>query len=159
MRTRESHESQGVAVFGAEVAVGYLCAYLVRKARRAGGALDTEVDRAVDAGLERVHGLVARALGDDAALALARRQAEGDDHADGEVSERTRRRLAGALEEAMESDPGLAGRLGEAVAALRAAESAAGGGADSVVTGNVFHGPAAFQSGGHHNTQTNHFGS
>ncbi|MBM9509461.1 hypothetical protein [Actinacidiphila acididurans] len=138
-------------MFGVEIAVGYACAYLVRKARRAGDAADAEVDRVVDAGLERVHGLVTRALGDDPALELAGRQASGQDG----VSERTRVRLAGALEEAVESAPDLARELEEALAAVQAAGGVSGLG----VTGNVFLGPTAVQSSGQFNTQTNHFGS
>ncbi|WP_405584383.1 hypothetical protein [Streptomyces sp. NBC_01190] len=153
-------------MFGAEIAVGYLCAYLVRKARRAGGAVDGEVDRVVDAGMERVHDLVTRALGDDPALVLAARQAGGVDGAnggDGEVSERTRARLTGAVEEAVESDAELARALAEAVAALEAAlkaalEAGVRAAPGGVVSGNTFHGPTAFQVG-QHNRQDNRFGS
>jgi hypothetical protein len=39
----------------AAVAVGYLFAWLVRKAKRAGGRADAEADRVVDAGMNRLH--------------------------------------------------------------------------------------------------------
>lgn len=81
-------------MMGAEIAVGYLCAYLVRKARRAGDAADAEVDRTVDAGMARVHDLVTRALGEDPALDQARSEAASEQ---AEVSEGTRRWVTHAL--------------------------------------------------------------
>jgi hypothetical protein len=39
----------------AAVAVGYLFAWLVRKAKRAGGRADAEADRVVHAGMDRLH--------------------------------------------------------------------------------------------------------
>lgn len=113
-----------MGVFGAEVVVGYVCAYLVRKARHAAGAADAEVDRALDAGMERVHGLVSRALGeDDPALLRAGQQAAAES---AEIPERTRRRLADALEEAAEGDPAWAAELQRAVAELWEAEARTG---------------------------------
>ncbi len=97
---------------GIEVAVGYVCAYLVRKARRAAGPADAEVDRLVDAATERVHDLVSRALGDDSALQRARAEAAAET---GEVSELTRRRVADALTAASQDDPELAEALDAAV--------------------------------------------
>lgn len=105
-------------VTGVEIAIGYVCAYLVRKARRAGQHVDAEVDRAVDAGLERVHELVSDALGEDSALRRAEEQAET-----GEVSERTWRRLTDAVEEAADADADFAAALQRAVEQLQAAEA------------------------------------
>ncbi|MFD7027255.1 hypothetical protein ACFWAR_04370 [Streptomyces sp. NPDC059917] len=106
---------------GVEIAVGYVCAYLVSKARRAGRQADAEVDRVVDSGMERVHDLVSGALGDDRALELAEEQAQS-----GEVSERTRRRLTDAVDEAAESDTVFADALREAIDQLQEAAEASG---------------------------------
>jgi hypothetical protein len=111
----------GVTVTGVEIAVGYVCAYLVRKARRAAGQVDAEVDRAVDVGLERVHDLVSGALGEDPALRRAEEQA-----AAGDVSERTRRRLTDAVDEATEDDTAFADALQEAVEQVKRAAQASG---------------------------------
>ena len=46
----------------AGVAVGYVIAWAVRKARRVGGRLDSEVDEVIDAGLDRLHEVVAAKL-------------------------------------------------------------------------------------------------
>lgn len=92
-----------VGVVGVEIAVGYVCAWLVGKARRVGGRVDAEVDRGLDAGVERVHQVVSRALGGDSALERAAEEAEG-----GEVSVRTRRwsRMATGLRWAVTSMSG-----------------------------------------------------
>lgn len=108
---------------GVEIAVGYVCAWLVGKARRVGGRVDAEVDRGLDAGVERVHQVVSRALGGDSALERAAEEAEG-----GEVSVRTRRRLADALEEALEHDGELAAALREALGGVAGAVVAHGDG-------------------------------
>jgi hypothetical protein len=81
--------------------------------------VDAEVDRAVDAGMGRVHDLVSGALGDDAALRRAGEQAET-----GEVSERTQRRLTDAVDEAAESDTAFADALRDAVEQLQEAAKA-----------------------------------
>ncbi|SFF90671.1 hypothetical protein SAMN05216251_1362 [Actinacidiphila alni] len=104
-----------------EIAVGYVCAYLVRKARRAGQQADTEVDRVVDAGMERVHDLVSGAIGEDRALQLAEEQAQT-----GDVSERTRRRLTDAVDEAAEQDTAFADALRKAVEQVQEAAKASG---------------------------------
>ncbi len=67
--------------------------------------------------------------------------------------------MAASLTAAMEDDPGFADALRQVVADLQATEdkSGAGAGGGGVVDGNVFHGPAAVQTGSH-NQQTNHFG-
>lgn len=103
---------------GVEIAVGYVFAWLVRKARRVAGSADAEVDRALDVGMERVHGLVGVRLGQDPALERARLEAESGP---GELSERTRRRLVDALDEAAERDTDFAQALAQAVAAVQAA--------------------------------------
>ncbi|WP_162952398.1 hypothetical protein [Streptomyces hundungensis] len=57
----------GGAVTGIEIATGYL-AWAVRKAQRMAGRADGEVDRVLDAGMDRLHEVVGRKLGDDPAL-------------------------------------------------------------------------------------------
>ncbi|MFC8208878.1 hypothetical protein [[Kitasatospora] papulosa] len=119
---------------GVEIAVGYVCAYLVRKARRAGQQVDVEVDRAVDAGMGRVHELVSSALGGDPSLERAEQQAEA-----GEVSERTRRRLADAVDEAADRDTAFASALQRAVEQLQEVAGAAIATGDGIaIGGNVF---------------------
>jgi hypothetical protein len=101
-----------VVVPGVEVAVGFVFAWLVRKAKRVGGRADGEVDRGLDAGMDRLHDLVSRRLGQDPALERA-----GEDAAEGrdELSERTRRRLTDSLEDAAERDPGFGRALADLV--------------------------------------------
>ncbi|MEW2518997.1 hypothetical protein [Actinacidiphila alni] len=106
-----------------EIAVGYLCAWLVAKARRVAGRADAEVDRGLDAGMERLHELVSGALGEDPAFRRAAAEAES-----GDVSPRTRRRLVDALDEAAEQRPELAASLREALSAFPAAPVASGDG-------------------------------
>ncbi|MBM9506754.1 hypothetical protein [Actinacidiphila acididurans] len=134
--------------------MGYLVAWVVGKARRVAGRADAEVDTVLDAGLDRLHEMVVARLGGDPALEQAVTQAAAGAQA---VSDRTRRRLGLALEEAVEQDPAFASALQDAVAAVRAAAEAAGPRARAVY-GNTFNGPAALQVGDH-NTQTNTFGS
>lgn len=125
---------------GVEIAVGYVFAWAVRKARRVAGRADTEVDRTLDAGMDRLHDLVGRKLGEDPAL---RKLAEEAEAGLAEPSERTRRRVQDSLEEAVEQDPGFAQALEHAVEELRAASRAAAGGGVSAgdegvaVGGNV----------------------
>ncbi|MFJ7911173.1 hypothetical protein [Kitasatospora sp. NPDC096204] len=141
---------------GMELAVGFLFAWAVRKAKRVAGRVDTEVDQALDAGMDRLHEVVAVRLGTDPAL---ERMIEEADSGLPEPTDRTRQRLRLALEEAAENDTGFAGTLREAVAEVQAAEAAAGpahGG--NTMTGNTFHGPTAIAVGDH-SRQENHFGS
>ncbi|MFJ4184933.1 hypothetical protein [Kitasatospora sp. NPDC089509] len=123
---------------GVEIAVGYVFAWAVRKARRVAGRADAEVDRTLDAGMDRLHDLVGRKLGEDPAL---RKLTEEADAGLAEPSERTRRRVQDSLEEAVEQDPGFARALERAVEELRAADRAAGGvsagDAGTAVGGNV----------------------
>ncbi|MGW3141465.1 hypothetical protein [Streptomyces sp. NPDC001139] len=88
-----------------EIAVGYAFAWLVGKARRVAGRADMEVDRGLDAGMDRLHELISVKLGDDPALQRA--QAEAGAGLE-EPSQRTRQRLELALEDAAEHDAGFA---------------------------------------------------
>ncbi|WP_231861461.1 MULTISPECIES: chromosome partitioning protein [Frankia] len=139
---------------GIEIAVGVLAAWALRKARRVGdrvdGGIDTETDRLVDAGMDRVHDLVSGVLGENDPV-LARVEEETQDT--GEVSVRTRQRLALALEDATDHDPAFAAALAQAVEQVRAATTSGGG---HSLVGNLFTGPTAIQQGDH-NRQTNTF--
>jgi hypothetical protein len=115
-------------VTGVELLAGAAVAYLVRKARRVGGRADAEVDRTLDKGMDALHDLVSRALGQDGALVLLEEQARG-----GAESERTVRRAADAIAEAAESDAGFAGRLEALVVEMQRREGAAGAGGGSAV--------------------------
>ena len=139
---------------GIELAVGLVAAWAVRKAKRVAGRADAEVNLALDAGMDRVHEVVAARLGTDPALEQAMTEAASEQ---GEVTGRTRTRLQLALEEQAEQDPAFASALQEAVESVQAAASKAAPGARAVY-GNTFNGSTAIQSGDH-NTQTNTFGS
>ncbi|MEW1862877.1 hypothetical protein AB0399_21360 [Streptomyces sp. NPDC088194] len=131
---------EGVVVTGVEIAVGYLFAWLVRKAGRVGRRADAEVDRGLDAGMDRLHELVSARLGADPALERARQEAEAGRP---EPSERTRRRLTDALDDAAEHDEDFARALARAVEELRAA-----GPIDTATRT----GTASASDGGHANT-------
>ncbi|MFE2584569.1 hypothetical protein [Streptomyces sp. NPDC059378] len=126
---------------GVEIAVGYVCVWLVGKARRVAGRADAEVDRGLDAGMDRLHDLVSRKLDQDPALQRAREEAESGEE---ELTERTRRRLTDSLEDAVERDEQFAAALKELVEQLQAQNPAA----DAAVAGDhidfrysKFHGP------------------
>ncbi|WP_369265225.1 hypothetical protein [Streptomyces sp. R35] len=109
---------------GIEIAVGYVFAWAVRKAQRVAGRADAEVDRGLDAGMDRLHDLVVRRLGSDPALQRAEEEAAAGQ---AEPSLRTRQRLELALEEAVESDTEFACALLKAVEELQARPGAADG--------------------------------
>ncbi|MFF9409822.1 hypothetical protein ACF1B0_30510 [Streptomyces anandii] len=133
---------------GIELVVGYLAAWAVRKGRRVAGRADQEVDQALDAGMDRLHEVVASKLGDDPAL--ERMALEGQSGQ--EPSERTRQRVQLALEDASDDDSDFALALQAAIDRLEelkqqsGAVTATGDGA-SAVGGNVSvradHGSAA----------------
>lgn len=125
---------------GVELAVGYAIAWAVRKARRVAGQADAEVDQVLDAGMGRVHEVIAARLGTDPALEQAMTEAVSGLQ---EVTGRTRTRLQLALEEQAEQDPAFARALQEAVASVQAAASPGA----RAVYGNTFNGPTAFVAG------------
>ncbi|WP_206786660.1 hypothetical protein [Amycolatopsis sp. MtRt-6] len=97
---------------GVEIVIGALIAWAVGKARRAGKALDGIADEVVDAGAAKVRDVVLAKLGDDSAVQkLAAEAAET-----GEVSERTRTRVALAVEDAADEDERFAAALEAALA-------------------------------------------
>jgi hypothetical protein len=99
------------ALTGVEVAVGFLIAWVARKAGRVGKRADAIVDDALQIGLDRVHEVVIGKLGGDPAL----RRLEIEAAEPGEVTDRTRTRVQLALEDAVEQDPGFADLLQAAI--------------------------------------------
>jgi hypothetical protein len=130
-----------MVVPGVEIAVGYVFAWLVSKARRVAGRADAEVDRALESGVDRLGELVTGRLGGDPALERAAEEAEAGQE---EPSERTRRRLVDSLADAAERDGDFATALGELVRELQAGGSrgnvyihAEGGSAAALRMGDV----------------------
>jgi hypothetical protein len=107
-------------VTGLEVVVGMLIGWFARRAKHVGEQVDKKVDEALDAGLEKVHDLVAGKLHDEPALKVL----EGEVVDNGEASTRTQARVRLALEEAVDTDKAFATQLD---AAVQAAQAAAGG--------------------------------
>lgn len=136
---------------GVEVAVGYMFAWLVRKARRVAGRADGEVDRTLDAGMDQLHDLVSSRLGQDPALERAREEAESGQ----DLTDRTRRRLTDSLEDAAERDEHFAAALEQLVERLQAVAPAADARAGDHIDfrNGAFHGPVQGKG-----TQQNHGG-
>ncbi|MFJ3775142.1 hypothetical protein ACIPX0_25945 [Streptomyces sp. NPDC090075] len=109
---------------GVEIAVGYVFAWAVRKARRVAGRADAEVDVALDGAMDRVHGVVTRWLGNDPELERLEAEAEAGQE---EPSALTRQRVEAAVSRAVEEDAGFARELDVAVSAVQEAARAAGG--------------------------------
>jgi hypothetical protein len=118
-------------LFGAEVAVGYLFAWLVRKGRRAAQRADGQVDKAIDTTVDRFGGklneLVAGKLHGE--QSLVRLQEEADSGA-AEPSERTQKRMTLALEDAMEHDPSFGDALETLVRHMQATQREAASSGD-----------------------------
>jgi len=142
-------------VTGIEIAVGYVFAWAVRKLRRVAPRADEEVDRTLDAGMDRLHDLVSRKLATDPALERVLEEARNGSE---ELSDLTRRRLELSLEDASVRDDGFAKALAQAVTALQEASGATpsrtvtasgtrsvavGGNAGRIVTGDHVVLPAA----------------
>jgi hypothetical protein len=111
-------------VVGAELAVGYVFAWLMRKGKRVGGRADEQVDTALDAGVDRagekLYELVAGKLQDDPALERLTGEAARGLEA---PSPRLAQRVALALEDAADDDAPFSAALEELVKSLQAAES------------------------------------
>lgn len=132
-------------VIEAGVVAGYMVAWAARKARRAAGPLDAEVDAAIDVGLDRLHTAVAGKLGTHPVLEDLAEEAAADG---GQVSELTRQRLELEVTAAALKDDGFGREVTDLVAQLRSAEQVGGG---SVVAGPgsaVFTGDAHAQASG-----------
>ncbi|MCW7941460.1 hypothetical protein AAW14_04970 [Streptomyces hygroscopicus] len=106
------------------MAVGYAFAWLVRKAKRVAGQADEEVDRGLEAAMDRLHELISAKLGQDPALERAGEEAEAGQM---ELSPRTRQRLELAVEDAAERDSAFSEALNRAVKDLQAATTPVGG--------------------------------
>lgn len=122
----------GCAVTGAELAVGFLVAWMARKARRVGNRLDSEVAQALDAGVDRLHELVAGKLGADPAWSKLCAEVEQT----GTGSPRTQERVRLALDDAAEDDTEFAVRLKTLIDQLQA-RGAVAGHHGSAVAGDV----------------------
>lgn len=107
-------------MIGVELVVGWLTAYVWRKARRMAGRADGEVDRVLDSGMDRLHDLIAAKLGADPCLAKLTAEAAADLSVPS-VSARTRQRVELALVDAVESDAAFAADLDAIMAGLRRA--------------------------------------
>jgi hypothetical protein len=120
-------------VVGVEVVIGTLIAWAVGKARRAGKALDGLADEVVDAGAAKVRDVVLAKLGDDSSVRkLAEEAAET-----GEVSERTRKRVALAIEDAADEDRQFAEALEAALAEAGRHGGAVASHGGTAVSGNA----------------------
>lgn len=127
---------------GIELAVGYVSAWAVRKAKRVAGRADAEVDRTLDAAMDRLHGLVGDKLGDDPDL---RRLVEEAGRGQAAPGGHAGRRVRLALEDAAESDPGFAEALAGAVRQVQALDRGVG---VIATTGSVAAGDGGLAVGG-----------
>jgi hypothetical protein len=118
---------------GLEVAVGFLIAWAVGKARRAGKQLDGVADQVVDASAVRLRDVLLRKLGGDSAV--QRLQLEAAET--GQVSDRTQQRVTLALEDAVDQDSQFADELKVALA-----EAEKNGGLVATTGGTVISGTA-----------------
>jgi hypothetical protein len=110
-------------VIEAGVVAGYVIAWAARKARRAGGRLDTEADAVIDVGLDLLQKAVAAKLDGHPVLAeLVEEAAAGDN----KVSDLTRQQVELALTAAARKDESFGQSVTELVARLREAEQAVG---------------------------------
>ncbi|MFD4764225.1 hypothetical protein ACFWOJ_37040 [Streptomyces sp. NPDC058439] len=132
---------------GIEIAVGYVFAWLVRKAKRVTGRADEEVDRTLDAAMDQLHDLVSTKLGGDPAL---HRLAEEAQAGQGEANDRTRQRVQLALEDAAEQDSGFREALDQAVEQIQSLNRA------SRAFGGVSAGDDGIAVGGNMNVRADH---
>lgn len=126
-------------VIEAGVAVGYVVAWALRKARRVGGRLDAEADGVIDASLDRLHEVVAAKLGGHPVLVELVEEAEEE----GQVSDLTRQQVELVLAAAARKDELFGQVVTELVGRLRTAEQASRG---VVASGE---GAAVFIGGAH----------
>jgi hypothetical protein len=129
----------------AEIAVGFVFAWLAGKARQVAGRADAEIDRGLAVGMDALHALVSDALRQDPAWEQARQEAEAGRE---ELTERTRRRLTDSLQDAAERDAAFAKALEWLVSELRAAAVAAGGGVSASASGVAVGGSAKIHAEG-----------
>lgn len=108
---------------GIEVAIGMLVAWLARKAKRVGAQIDSDVDDVVDAGVVKLHNLVASTLGTDPGLVKLHAEVEQT----GDASDRTKERVKLAVAQAFDDAPGFQERFLELVSEIAAARAGRGG--------------------------------
>ncbi|GHE10961.1 chromosome partitioning protein [Streptomyces alanosinicus] len=132
---------------GIEVAAGYFIMWAVRKARRVADAADTEVDRALDAGMERVHDLISSKIGAEPAVQQLTAATQAGN---GVPDDETRQGIEAAIKEAAGEDAEFAARLEQAVRELQKAEKTTGRGPTAThgvaVGGDLTIHPDAFKS-------------
>jgi hypothetical protein len=129
-------------VIEASAIAGYLIAWTVGKARRALGRLDSDLDDALDAGLDKLHDVVVAKLGphpvledlDDEGAAVAAGR--------GRVDDLTREQVELALTAAARKDEQFARAVTEALHELRTAERAAGPTVVAGASSQIFTGDA-----------------
>jgi hypothetical protein len=96
--------------------------YLVHKLQRVGARVNTDIDKAMDAGLVALESLVFGKLGNDPALAALRREAAED-----AVTEQTVRQVREAVAKAADGDAEFAQRLQQLVVVLQSRDLQVGG--------------------------------
>lgn len=111
-------------VVEAGIVAGYVIAWAVRKARRAGGRLDQTVDEAIEVAANRLHDAVLTRLGGHPVLVDLAEEAGGEA---GSVSELTRQQVELAITAAARRDEGFAATVSDLLARVRTAEQASGG--------------------------------
>ena len=115
-------------MFGAEIVVGYVFAWVAGRARRAATRADAHVDAAVDAGVDRLSGklhvLVAGKLNGDPALGRLTSEASEGLSA---PTEQATQQMVLALQGAAASDPDFARSIRDLANELKAALEAASG--------------------------------
>ncbi|WP_199931328.1 hypothetical protein [Streptomyces sp. CB02923] len=120
----------------------------MQKARRVAGRADAEVDRALDAAMDELHGLVSTRLGEQPALleltAEAEEQAEAAEMDEGAgtgeaavPSDPVRQRMQRALADAAEGDAGFAAAVERAVQQVQDARDRTAGRASAEGAGGV----------------------
>jgi hypothetical protein len=109
-------------MIGLDVVVGFLVAWVVRKARRVAGRVDAEIDQALDASLDRLHEVVVGKLGGDPSVEKLQAEVEKS----GTASPRTQDRVRLALEDAVEEDSDFAAALEAALSRVQTALGAGG---------------------------------
>jgi len=113
-----------VAVIETGLIVGYIIAWAVRKAKRVAGPLDADVDKALDAGLGKLHELVQARLGPDPALSDLVEEAQSGDP--DPVRELTRQRVELSIQAAANKSEDFAQGVTELVASLQQIEKTTG---------------------------------
>lgn len=109
-------------VIEAGLVAGYVAAWAVRKAKRAGAVLDAETDDVIDTLGDRLHEVVAAKLGGDPALGEMQEEVAAGLN----VSDLTRQRVELALLAAAGKDTDFARQVSGLVEQLKAAELAGG---------------------------------